>query len=96
VVSTTGCATASLSLIEKILDGRIDDTGEKPGRFTSLSISVEAPASGHGMNVYLDAFHVANNVTSCNSVNFDGSIWHIRDTGDGMTPVYSRSRRLCR
>jgi hypothetical protein len=25
--------------------------------------------------------------TSCNSSNFDGLIWHLRDLGDGTTPL---------
>jgi len=57
-----------------------------PINVTSLSVSTDA-ASGSGLDVYLRAFHVPSSATSCSSATFDGTLWHILDAGDGVTPV---------
>jgi hypothetical protein len=57
-----------------------------PIDLTSLSISTDA-SSGANLNVYLDGAHVPSTATSCAGATLDGTIWHIRDAGDGVTPV---------
>jgi hypothetical protein len=57
-----------------------------PINLTSLSISTTAP-SGSGVLVFLAGHHVPNSATSCSGAIFDGTIWRIRDAGDGVTPV---------
>jgi hypothetical protein len=56
-----------------------------PIDLTSVSISTDA-ASGGGLNVFLDGAHVPSTATSCNGATLDGTIWHLRDLGDGLTP----------
>ncbi len=53
---------------------------------TSLSISTDA-TSGSGINVYLFAYHVASTATDCSGATSDSTMWHIRDAGDGVTPL---------
>jgi hypothetical protein len=53
---------------------------------TSLSISTDA-STGAGVEVFLEAAHVPSTATSCSGATTDGTIWHIRDLGDGVTPV---------
>jgi hypothetical protein len=57
-----------------------------PINITSLSVSTEAPSGGQ-LHVALYAYHVPSSATSCNNTNYDATLWHIRDAGDGVTPV---------
>jgi hypothetical protein len=57
-----------------------------PINVTSLSVSTDA-ASGSGVNVYLRAYYVPSNATSCDTTAFAGTLWHIADAGDGVTPL---------
>jgi hypothetical protein len=58
-----------------------------PINVTSLSFSTDAP-SGNNVQVFLSGYHVSSSATSCtSSPTFDGILWHIRDIGDGTTPV---------
>jgi hypothetical protein len=52
---------------------------------TSLSISTDA-SSGSNLNVFLYARTVPSSATSCTSTTDAGTLWHIRDLGDGATP----------
>jgi hypothetical protein len=76
---------------------RVSDDIETAGKFiagpsaspinvTSLSVSTDAP-SGQSLDVRLFLYHVPSTATSCSTTNFDGVLWHIRDAGDGVTPV---------
>jgi hypothetical protein len=58
-----------------------------PINITSLSIS--SVGSGNGVAVRLGVWHVANNITDCSSLTatFDGILWEIQDSGDGVTPL---------
>jgi hypothetical protein len=53
---------------------------------TSLSISTDAP-SGQSLSVGLYLYEVPSTATSCSTTTFGGTLWHIRDAGDGLTPV---------
>ena len=57
-----------------------------PINVTSLSISTDA-SSGSQLHVYLRAYHVPSSSTGCDNASFDATLWHIRDAGDGVTPV---------
>jgi hypothetical protein len=57
-----------------------------PINVTSLSVSTDAPSGGQ-LQVVLLAFHVPTSATSCNVSNYDATLWHIRDAGDGITPL---------
>lgn len=39
------------------------------------------------MNVSLFGYQVQNSATTCTGGAFDGTIWHIRDLGNGVTPL---------
>jgi hypothetical protein len=57
-----------------------------PINVTSLSISTAAP-TGDGIGVVVEARHVPSGATSCSGAASDGSIWRLRDAGDGVTPL---------
>ena len=57
-----------------------------PINVTSLSVSTDQ-ASGGGEDAYLYGFHVPSSATSCSTTNLDATLWHIRDLGDGVTPL---------
>jgi hypothetical protein len=57
-----------------------------PINVTSLSISTDG--SGSGINVFLRGYHVPSSTTSCSGpLTEDAILWHIRDAGDGVTPL---------
>jgi hypothetical protein len=56
-----------------------------PINVTSISISISS--SGSGVQVYLFAYHVPSTATSCSADAYDTTLWHVRDAGDGVTPV---------
>jgi hypothetical protein len=53
---------------------------------TSISVSTDTP-SGDGDDMFLYAQHVPSSATSCGGALPDGTLWHIRDLGDGVTPL---------
>jgi hypothetical protein len=57
-----------------------------PINVTSLSVSTDAPDGG-GVHVFLYAQHVPSSATNCSGAAADATLWHIRDAGDGATPV---------
>ena len=57
-----------------------------PINVTSLSISTDL-STGDGTHAYLFAYHVPSSATGCTLDTFDGTIWEIRDLGDGTTPL---------
>ena len=57
-----------------------------PINVTSLSISTEA-TTGSGVTATLYGVHVPSSATDCSSFTPDVGIWHIRDLGDGSTPL---------
>jgi len=58
-----------------------------PINITSLSISTDATPTGAGVDAYLFGAHVASSATSCDGATQDLTLWHIRDLGDGTTPL---------
>jgi hypothetical protein len=57
-----------------------------PINLTSLSISTDA-SSGQNIDVFLYSAHVPSTATSCSGAPIDVTLWHIRDIGDGVTPI---------
>jgi hypothetical protein len=57
-----------------------------PINLTSLSISTDA-ANGNNIDVYVTASSVPSTATTCGGPVINGTIWHIRDAGDGVTPL---------
>ena len=57
-----------------------------PINVTSLSVSTDA-SSGQGLSVALYLYYVPSTATSCTTTSFGGTLWHIRDAGDTVTPA---------
>jgi hypothetical protein len=57
-----------------------------PINITSLSVSTDED-TGSDLHIFLLAGHVPSSATSCTGATNDGTLWHIRDAGDGVTPV---------
>src|SRR6266511_4139735 len=61
--------------------------GPSPLPINVTSLSVSTDASGSGIDVDLGAWHVPGTATNCDGATYDTTIWHIRDAGDGVTPL---------
>jgi hypothetical protein len=57
-----------------------------PINVTSLSVSTDMQ-TGSALHIFLVAGHVPSSATSCTGATNDGTLWHIRDAGDGVTPL---------
>ena len=57
-----------------------------PVDINSISLSTDA-ATGSNVHLYLYGYHVPSSATSCSGGILDKLLWHIRDLGNGVTPL---------
>ena len=56
-------------------------------RSTSQACPSRPMRTGSDLHIFLLAGHVPSSATSCTGATNDGTLWQIRDAGDGITPV---------
>jgi hypothetical protein len=66
---------------------RIAGPSASPINVTSLSLSTDALPGSGSIHVFLYGEHVPSSATDCSGTTLDATLWHLRNMGDGVTPV---------